>query len=135
MGFALVAAGVGGRAAWNVGERRMGTHEVIGRQEASACTWDGQDCRVSRCCTKEGNKCYQKNEKWASCNETCHSNKVWHGHPGHGHWKVTHHRVWDCTDLTIAPQTTALPQTTASSSVPAASSAPAAASASANWVN
>jgi len=103
--FVLVAAGIGGRAAWNVGERRMGTNEVIGRQE-HACTWDGQDCRNSRCCAKAGSKCYAKNSHWASCNETCYYNKKWDGSRRHGYWKVTNYQVWDCTDLTIAPQTT-----------------------------
>jgi len=99
----LVAAGIGGRAAWNVGEGRLGTKGVIGREEEHACTWDGQDCRNSRCCAKAGSKCYQRNSLWASCNETCVSNKKWDH--GHRHWTVTNDRVWDCTDLTIGPQT------------------------------
>lgn len=99
----LVVAGFGGRAAWTwtQGEGRMGSHDVIGRAGENSCTYDGEDCRFSRCCAKPGSRCYRKSEKWASCNETCSSHRQWHGHHHHGHWKVTDHHVWDCTDLTV----------------------------------
>merc|ERR1711920_964546 len=67
------------------------------------------DCRVSQCCLKAGNKCFQKNLHWASCNETCSSHRAWHGPHHHGHWKDTSHPVWDCTDLTTTGPTTTGP--------------------------
>merc|ERR1712014_123367 len=79
----------------------------MGIGEALACTGDGHDCSISKCCAKEGNKCYRKNARWASCNETCQSNKEWEGPHGHGHWKMTNNHVWDCTDLTITHPTRA----------------------------
>jgi len=64
------------------------------------CTEDGHDCRYSRCCAREGSRCYLKDEHWASCNETCFQFTKWEGTHGHGHWRHTHHLVWDCTDIT-----------------------------------
>jgi len=73
------------------------------------CQEDGLDCRYSRCCAREGSRCYLKNDHWASCNETCFPYSEWqgahkhvrHGAHHHGSWRRTNHVVWDCTDITI----------------------------------
>lgn len=73
------------------------------RFDASGCTWDGDDCRSSRCCAKEGSRCFAKSRSWASCNETCHYNVRWEaGIDNRGRWAVTQHPVWDCMDLTVS---------------------------------
>merc|ERR1719346_900084 len=94
------------------------------RFDAASCTWDGDDCRSSRCCAKAGSRCFVKNHHWASCNETCHSHMKWQGMVDRrGFWRVTNHHVWDCTDITVvraAPVTTeSPPQTTLVVEVPA----------------
>jgi len=114
------------------------------RFDANGCTWDGDDCRASRCCAKPGSSCYLKNSRWASCNETCHVHRKWGaGRDGHGVWSVTSYPVWDCTDITrqvvvkttdapktteqttAAPATTALPDpTTQQSTTPKSTEAP-----------
>jgi len=72
------------------------------RFDANGCTWDGDDCRASRCCSKAGSSCYVKSSRWASCNETCSVNKKWGaGRNGHGVWMVTSYPVWSCQDITI----------------------------------
>jgi len=74
------------------------------RFDENGCTWDGDDCRSSRCCAKEGSECYVKNRHWASCNETCSPNMKWEaGVDRHGHWAVTHYPVWECLDITVQP--------------------------------
>ncbi|CAE7208875.1 unnamed protein product [Symbiodinium sp. KB8] len=35
------------------------------------CSQQGQDCRGSRCCADEGFLCYEKDQYWASCRESC----------------------------------------------------------------
>jgi len=73
--------------------------------KASGCPEDGHDCRTARCCARRGSKCFVKNHHWASCNETCMPYTHWQGTHGHGSWKHTSHRVWDCTDITTADNT------------------------------
>merc|ERR1712060_42163 len=64
------------------------------------CQEDGLDCRYSRCCARQGSRCFVKDDRWASCNESCFSFTQWEGHHRHGHWKRTNFPVWDCTDIT-----------------------------------
>jgi len=72
------------------------------RFDQNGCTWDGDDCRSSRCCAQEGSSCYVKNYHWASCNETCHYNVRWEGgEDRRGHWVVQNHPVWECRDITL----------------------------------
>jgi len=67
------------------------------------CSSDGEDCSSSKCCLKEGNLCYKKNEKWSSCNETCIPNRRW----VNGVWVHTgSEQVWDCTVLSVEHETT-----------------------------
>jgi len=74
------------------------------------CTWDGDDCRHSRCCAQAGSRCWRKNSHWASCNETCHYNVKWEADRHHrGYWAVTHHQVWSCEELIKEPTTTPTP--------------------------
>jgi len=73
------------------------------RFDPSGCTWDGDDCRSSRCCAKEGSRCFAKSRSWASCNETCHHYVRWEaGIDNRGRWAVTQLPVWDCMDLTVS---------------------------------
>jgi len=70
----------------------------LNRFDANGCTWDGDDCRSSKCCARPGSRCYVKSSHWASCNDTCHSHVKWTGK----HWKTTSHAVWECTDLSAS---------------------------------
>jgi len=65
------------------------------------CQEDGLDCRYSRCCARQGSRCYLKNNHWASCNETCFPYTHWEGVHRHGSWRATQYPVWDCTDITL----------------------------------
>jgi len=38
---------------------------------SSGCGWPGENCGASKCCRVQGEKCFKKNHKWASCMETC----------------------------------------------------------------
>jgi hypothetical protein len=38
---------------------------------AAKCSWPADDCTVSSCCKMNGFDCYEVNEYWASCMETC----------------------------------------------------------------
>jgi len=79
-----------------------------GRHDEHGCTWDGDDCRRSRCCAKEGSRCFVKNSRWASCNETCHFNVKWTaGADNRGYWVATTQQHWQCADLTALPVTLA----------------------------
>jgi len=126
----LAVGGMGGRAVWNSarvseatslhshhhwhdywynywhGDSRYSTdywqnfHERYPRFDELGCSWDGHDCGQSRCCARQGSRCYVKDSRWASCNETCLSFTKWEGSYHHGHWVHTHYPVWDCTDIT-----------------------------------
>merc|ERR1712039_201426 len=119
----LAAGGVGGRAAWNSAQVKEAVslhgedhwHSYWNRYtpefwqtywqrypqfDESGCSWDGHDCGQSRCCARQGSRCYVEDSHWASCNETCLSTTRWSGSYHHGHWVHTHYPVWDCTDIT-----------------------------------
>merc|ERR1712079_829087 len=102
-------------------------HSRSVRFDAEGCTWDGDDCRSSRCCSKPGSRCFVKNKHWASCNETCIPERKWQGyHHSRGHWTVTTYPVWECLDITAArtvAATTAAP-TVVEVPVPAPSTPP-----------
>jgi len=71
------------------------------RFDEDGCTWDGDDCRASRCCAKAGSRCYLKSQHWASCNDTCSYNVKWEADEDRrGYWAVTSYPVWACVDLT-----------------------------------
>lgn len=101
------------------------------RYDENGCTLDGDDCRSSRCCAKPGSSCFVKNKHWASCNETCQTNRKWEGHVDRrGHWVTTSHHVWECLDISVARVPQSVAQTTAAPTpiiveVPASTSAPA----------
>lgn len=95
------------------------------RLDSNGCTWDGDDCRDSKCCSKPGSHCWVKNHHWASCNETCSPYVHWQGHHDRdrrGFWVATHHPVWQCLDITRAVvqtvPTTVVPDTPALPPVP-----------------
>jgi len=97
--FAPVLLVAGAGAVWWRGNQRISTGGVIGRSEGSQCSHDGSNCHHTKCCLKEGNKCYKKNEHWASCNESCTHNRRW----VNGAWTHTgSERVWDCEVLSEA---------------------------------
>jgi len=80
----------------------------VSRLDESGCTWDGDDCRRSRCCAREGSRCFMKNGHWASCNETCHPYTKWEaGVDNRGHWVATYSPVWQCVDLSVPRATSA----------------------------
>lgn len=91
------------------------------RVDENHCTWDGDDCRTSHCCSKPGSRCFVKNHHWASCNETCHTHRKWQGYVDRrGHWTVTDYPVWQCTDITaVAAPATATVTVTVPVPVPA----------------
>merc|ERR1712117_796489 len=64
------------------------------------CQEDGHNCLYSRCCAREGSRCYVKNEHWATCSQTCLKFTRWEGSYPHGHWVHTSYPVWDCADIT-----------------------------------
>lgn len=35
------------------------------------CAWDGNDCHASKCCIGVNKQCYEKNDDWATCMESC----------------------------------------------------------------
>lgn len=43
---------------------------------AGACSWEGEDCRQSRCCRRQGFQCFQKNQEFAGCKTKCVANAV-----------------------------------------------------------
>jgi len=103
--------------AWRAHDRRHDDYD---------CTWDGDDCRRSRCCAKEGSRCFVKNSRWASCNETCHYNVKWTaGADNRGHWVATTQQHWQCVDLTVSPAATAAPATEAPATAAPATAKPA----------
>lgn len=79
-------------------------HSAPQRYDDNGCTWDGDDCRSSRCCAKPGSSCFVKNKHWASCNETCQTHRRWEGRVDNrrGHWVTTSHSVWECVDISVA---------------------------------
>merc|ERR1740121_3056002 len=58
-------------------EEKSGDEAQENEADASAeaeeveCSGDGEDCRTSKCCQREGTVCYEKNEHWASCLAEC----------------------------------------------------------------
>jgi len=93
----MVAAGAGGRYAWN--SSQIGVGDAISLQGivVGGCSNDGDDCRSTGCCLKASSSCFRKNDHWASCNESCSPHRKW----SHSHhlWHDTHERVWDCVTL------------------------------------
>jgi len=126
----VAIAGQGGRAAWNssyLGDAislysHHRHHHYDGfypssdsqwhdyvrgytRFDVSGCSFDGEDCSLSRCCARQGSQCYRKNAWFASCNETCLPFSKWEGHHGHGRWVHSSHPHWDCAVLpAVVPQ-------------------------------
>jgi len=44
---------------------------VIGKWALDTCSWNAQDCTNSRCCRGFNQRCFEKNEDWAVCKESC----------------------------------------------------------------
>lgn len=45
--------------------------EELGPKAPPACAWEGENCASSKCCRRTGFKCFQHDEKWASCSDDC----------------------------------------------------------------
>jgi len=54
---------------WEKQDEKVWDCEVL--SEKPACTGDGEDCRESRCCSKEGSTCFRKSDHWAECKPSC----------------------------------------------------------------
>merc|ERR1719210_1752384 len=99
--------------------------------DANGCSWDGDDCRYSRCCASEGSRCFVKSQHWASCNESCHAHVKWTaGRDGKGHWAATSHREWACYELSRkshipTPETVSVPAPAPPPATPPAAPPPA----------
>eukprot|EP00928_Gymnodinium_smaydae_P014935 TRINITY_DN1547_c0_g1_i6.p1 TRINITY_DN1547_c0_g1~~TRINITY_DN1547_c0_g1_i6.p1 ORF type:complete len:1008 (-),score=183.78 TRINITY_DN1547_c0_g1_i6:86-2992(-) len=42
-----------------------------GTNSGAGCSESHEDCRSTKCCTDAGKKCYEKNEWWGSCLDSC----------------------------------------------------------------
>jgi len=47
------------------------TCDTIGPKAPPACSWEGENCMESGCCRRVGFKCFEKDDKWASCSDDC----------------------------------------------------------------
>eukprot|EP00928_Gymnodinium_smaydae_P078528 TRINITY_DN6261_c0_g1_i2.p1 TRINITY_DN6261_c0_g1~~TRINITY_DN6261_c0_g1_i2.p1 ORF type:complete len:961 (+),score=144.68 TRINITY_DN6261_c0_g1_i2:43-2925(+) len=57
---------------------------------STGCAASAEDCRASKCCQEAGKKCYEKNQWWAGCLDSCT--------PGiHEDDPVEHQTPWTCT--------------------------------------
>ena len=45
--------------------------DVISLQATATFSDEHKGCMDSKCCTKQGNKCFAKNQWWAQCQDTC----------------------------------------------------------------
>jgi len=116
----VAGAGLGAKAVFSFRDDEVTSLQAWrsrpSRTDVNGCTWDGDSCMSSKCCAKEGSRCWVKNRHWASCNETCSHNVKWGaGVDRRGYWAVTHTHVWDCIDLTAdgIASTPAVVETTA----------------------
>jgi len=65
---------------------------ALGPPATGTCGTDAGSCTQSKCCQSPGFTCFQKNEHFANCNETCT--------PGNNTNDPVEHRTpWDCTRL------------------------------------
>jgi hypothetical protein len=54
----------------------------------TGCSWEGEDCTNTKCCKRQGFKCFKQDEKWAGCGDTCENMMKYN--PG---------TTWDCSVL------------------------------------
>lgn len=47
----------------------------LGAWVSKTCAWAEEDCSKSHCCIGMNQQCYEKNENWAMCKETCKGGK------------------------------------------------------------
>jgi hypothetical protein len=106
--FGIVASVLGvsivvvafGKGAKHVVELTTSVESLI--QKNDDCTPNGQNCRKAKCCSEPGMTCFEKNEHWASCNQTCSPNMLWTG-KGHNGWEESKEKVWNCTAISETP--------------------------------
>jgi len=75
--IAAVTMGAEGRPMELMAERRKAPWE---------CSWDGFACSDTRCCSKPGSRCYQKNDFWAACRPSCEPGEEMEGDEAGGKW-------------------------------------------------
>merc|ERR1711920_825738 len=78
------------------GDEKVWDCEILSEEGDDDCAVDGQDCSKSKCCVSDGKKCFQKDEHWSTCNETCSHNYVWENN---GWVDKGDQKIWDCTVL------------------------------------
>mmetsp|Transcript_91993 Transcript_91993/g.297622 ORF Transcript_91993/g.297622 Transcript_91993/m.297622 type:complete len:491 (+) Transcript_91993:70-1542(+) len=44
---------------------------ALGERAPPACSWEGENCAVSKCCRRSGFQCFAKDDNWASCSDDC----------------------------------------------------------------
>jgi len=45
--------------------------DKLGERAPPACSWEGENCTASKCCRREGFKCFAHDATWASCSDDC----------------------------------------------------------------
>lgn len=74
-------------------------HERKRKLQVTACSDVNQDCRATGCCANESFTCYEKDEYWASCRESCS--------PGINPADPPEHQTpWSCNVLSRASSAT-----------------------------
>lgn len=66
-----------------------GSSGVVSNWVEKECSWDGQDCKGSRCCIGMNKQCFQKNKDFAMCMEDCVP----------GPHKEDNNETWKCNAL------------------------------------
>merc|ERR1712150_192640 len=68
------------------------TCKLIDKKSANHCSHSHENCQASKCCKMSGQTCFEKNEGWASCRDSCT--------PGlHVHDPPEHKTKWTCKVL------------------------------------
>merc|ERR1712014_179220 len=64
------------------------------------CSAVGDDCRQSKCCSDAGKTCYEKNEYWGGCRDSCAAGEIDPTDP------VQYQTPWSCKQLSTTTVTT-----------------------------
>lgn len=88
-----------GSSSTNTGSTNSGSTNT-GSTSSNSCATTSDDCTASKCCSDPGMMCYEKNQYWASCKETCQ--------PGIDFSEpVEYQQPWSCRELGLrTPATT-----------------------------
>lgn len=69
----------------------LGDVQSLEEEKGVECAAQGSDCRSSKCCQTGGQTCFEKNEYWAMCMDSC-----WPGQPQAGD---SDQEAWSCNAL------------------------------------